>query len=316
MFSKIIQEIENEQIITICPHVGADGDALGSCFGFAELIKHKYPDKEVYVIGTPSNFNGEYFPHFDVVSDEVVKNSLFLSLDTANIDRVDDQRVKIAKKVIKIDHHPNREPFGDLLYVDDTKAACTEIITIIGQQMYGEGVKFPFDAAKYLYGGLITDTMGFSTSSSNAHSLKVGSFLVDHGLNMSEISYIFNSREADIYNYITKVRDAAIIKDKFLYAIIKKEVYQEAGIAFNDAKNCVSEFVRVKGLKIWSLFVETDEEGAEYKYQGSLRSRDCICNDIAVNHNGGGHTVAAGCRIASDEELAVILKELEERANG
>ena len=74
--------------------------------------------------------------------------------------------------------------------------------------------------------------------------------------------------------------------------------------------------MKVRGLTVWSLFVENDNPNDDYKYQGSLRSRDVICNDIAYNHNGGGHLVAAGCKIKDDEELEVILKELRERANG
>lgn len=315
MFADIIKAIEAEQIIVICPHQSPDGDALGSCFGMQALLKHKYPTKDVYVVGQPSKEEGEWFPKFDIVDDEIIKRSLFLSLDTANIQRVDDSRVATAKKIVKIDHHPNVEPFGDIVFVDDTMSACSEIITMLGKELLGEE-KFPLDAATYLYSGLFTDTMGFTTSNANAHSLETGAFLASHGLNLNQISYYFTSREIPIYNYITKVREAAVIDGKFLYAVIHKEDYQKAGISFDEAKNCVSEFVKVRGLKVWTLFVEHDDPNFEYKYVGSLRSRDVICNDIAYNHNGGGHLVAAGCKIKDDEELQQILKELNERANG
>ncbi|MBR3840667.1 MAG: bifunctional oligoribonuclease/PAP phosphatase NrnA [Erysipelotrichales bacterium] len=315
MFKDIIEAIEAEPIITIYPHTSPDGDALGSCFGFRELLKAKYPSKEIYVLGQHSKDEGEYFPCFDDVDDETIKKSLALSLDTANFGRVDEPRIKLAKKIIKIDHHPDREPFGDISYVDDTMSSCCEIIALIGKELYGNE-KFPYDAARYLYSGLLTDTMGFSTSNSNAHSLETGAFLVSHGLNMNEISYQLTSKDITIYNYITKVRSAAVIEGKFLSAVIKKELYQESGLSFDEAKNCVSEFVKVRGLTVWSLFVENDNPNDDYKYQGSLRSRDVICNDIAYNHNGGGHLVAAGCKIKDDEELEVILKELRERANG
>ena len=42
----------------------------------------------------------DYFPCFDDVDDETIKNSLALSLDTANLDRVDEPRVKLAKKIM------------------------------------------------------------------------------------------------------------------------------------------------------------------------------------------------------------------------
>ena len=314
MFTEILRTIEAEDIITIYPHVSPDGDSLGSCFGMAELLKVKYPNKKIYVVGKPSGDLCAYFPDFDEVEDDVIKASLALSIDTANLDRAIDERIKLSKKIIKIDHHPNREPFGDILYVDDEKAACAEIITLIGKELLGNE-KFPYDAAKYLYSGLFTDTMGFTTSAANTHSLEVGAFLASHGLDLNDISYCLTSKEVAVYNYITKVRDAAKIEGKFLYSIITKEMYESLGITFENAKNCVSEFVKVRGLKVWSLFVEVDDDTADYKYSGSLRSRDVICNDIAQKHNGGGHTVAAGCKIKDDEELQQILKELNERAN-
>ncbi len=315
MFEEIIKEIEKAPIITIYPHVSADGDAMGSCFGMKELIKGKYPEKEVYVLGQPHVDAGNYFPNYDEVSDEKIAASLALSLDTADLIRCDVQKINLAKMIIKIDHHPNVDPFGAIRHVDTTKSSCCEIIVELGKEMYGEE-RFPVLAAKWLYSGLFTDTMGFTTSSANSNSLKTGAYLANYGLNLNEIAYYFNSRDINGFNYVSKVRGLANIDGKFLYAVVHKEDYQSCGVPFDQATGCVGEFSKIRGLKIWAVFFESDREEDEHKYVVSLRSRDCTVNDIASLHHGGGHPVAAGCKIFTDEELEVILKELNERANG
>ena len=316
MFEHIIHEIEKANIITIYPHQSPDGDALGSCFGMKELLKYKYPNKEVYVLGLEGSIRDtSFFPSFDCVPIDTIKNSLALAIDTANIERVDEQNVRLAKKIIKIDHHPDREPYGDISYVDDKMSSCAEIICQFGRELYQEE-RFPLMAARYLYGGLFTDTMGFTTSSANAHSLETASYLASYGLNLNEISYLLTSRDYVNYNYVSQVRSLATVEGACLVAIISKDVYEKCGLQFDDATGCVSEFAKIRGLKVWAIFVEADDPTVRgFAYIGSLRSRDCIVNDIAYNHHGGGHTVAAGCKAMSKEELDEIISELKQRAN-
>lgn len=310
MFSEIIAKIKESTVITIYPHTSPDGDALGSCFGLKELLIHKFPNKEVYVLGENCNLNEEFFPKFDFVEDGVIANSLACVLDTANTERILDQRYKLAPFIIKIDHHPNVDPFGDIVLVDDTMGATCELITMLGQELYQEE-PFPKDAALYLYAGLTTDTMGFTTSSTNAHSLEMAAFLSRFGINHNEINYRLTSKSVPLFRFVSKLREVAVFEDEMIYAIVPASLYHEFGITFEEAKNMVSTFAGIQGIKIWATITEDDQfEKTGVKYAVSLRSRGVTINDVATNFHGGGHSVAAGAKLHSEEELPLILEQL------
>ncbi len=50
------------------------------------------------------------------VEDVFYQGALVIVTDTANSPRISDQRYQLAEKLIKIDHHPNDDPYGDLVW--------------------------------------------------------------------------------------------------------------------------------------------------------------------------------------------------------
>ena len=58
----------------------------------------------------------------------------------------------------------------------------------------------------------------------------------------------------------------------------------------------------------WALFVENGEnEAGETLYNGSLRSRTIIINDIATRFSGGGHRRACGVKQLTKTDIQTIL---------
>ena len=56
-------------------------------------------------------------------------------------------------------------------------------------------------------------------------------------------------------------------------------------------------------------FVVNDRRNNQIKV--SIRSRGPVINTIANRYNGGGHKLAAGCRLKTDEEVDNLLEELK-----
>lgn len=69
----------------------------------------------------------------DEIADEIYKDALVIVCDTANQERVSDRRFNQGKALIKIDHHPNDDAYGDLLWVDTTASSCSEMIVAFGK---------------------------------------------------------------------------------------------------------------------------------------------------------------------------------------
>ena len=109
MFDSFFEEVEHFDSIYIFRHVFADGDALGSTIWFEGVGQHNYPNKQVYALGKDSTI--DFFPKMDQV-EKKNPNSLAIVLDTANRERIDDQRYGECTKIVKIDHHPIVDEYG------------------------------------------------------------------------------------------------------------------------------------------------------------------------------------------------------------
>lgn len=113
LMNDIMKEIESNETIIIHRHVRPDPDAYGSQLGLKYYLQLKFPDKHIFAVGEEEaslNFIGT----FDHVEDNTYKEALVIVCDTANAPRVDDQRFKLGKKVLKIDHHPAVDQYGDI----------------------------------------------------------------------------------------------------------------------------------------------------------------------------------------------------------
>ena len=127
MKQQILEEIHQNNTIIIHRHVRPDPDAYGSQCGLAEILKASYPEKNIFVVGE-SEPSLEFLYKMDLVEDDVYQEALVIVCDTATQARVSDQRYKSGKRLIKIDHHPNEDKYGDLLWVDTTAGATSEMI--------------------------------------------------------------------------------------------------------------------------------------------------------------------------------------------
>jgi len=159
--SQIIDTIKQYDTIIIHRHVRPDPDAYGSQLGLKYLLQHNYPEKRVLAAGE-HDFTLDFLDFPDAVEDKDFEGALVIVTDTANTERVDDQRYLKGAKVIKIDHHPNDDAYGDIVLVDIAASSASELIYELFT--YGrdqEAWQLPTAAARLLYAGIIGDTGRF-----------------------------------------------------------------------------------------------------------------------------------------------------------
>ena len=125
-FKEVVDLIEKYNKIVVLRHSSPDGDAFGSSFGIATWIKDNYPKKEVYCLGK-EDYKNDYFPRTDKV--DVKGKYLCIVTDTAILSRCDGiEYYNKADKVVKIDHHPEVEKYGDVSIVDYKAMATSYMI--------------------------------------------------------------------------------------------------------------------------------------------------------------------------------------------
>ena len=183
MKKEIIRTISLYDTIIIHRHVRPDPDAYGSQCGLAEILRATYPEKNIFAVGTPEpSLAFLYTP--DVIEDPVYENALVIVCDTANQARISDSRYNLGDKLIKIDHHPNEDQYGDLLWVDTNASSTSEMIYelyLAGKEQ--AGWTLPTKGAELIYAGIVGDTGRFLFPNTTKKTLKYAGELIEYPFN-------------------------------------------------------------------------------------------------------------------------------------
>ena len=131
MYKQLLEKICEYDRITVFRHQRPDGDCMFSSLALSCFLKDNFKEKQIMIAG---NDVYDLFPYNEDVHDDFIRSSLGIVIDTSTLARIDDDRVKLCDYIIKIDHHPVVENYGDLNYVNDKAGAAAEILTEILSQ--------------------------------------------------------------------------------------------------------------------------------------------------------------------------------------
>ncbi|MGI8316801.1 DHH family phosphoesterase [Halobacillus mangrovi] len=303
----IAQSIKDFSTIIIHRHVRPDPDAYGSQGGLAEIIKGSFPDKQVLVTGE-SEPSLSFLAKMDEIPDEAYEDALVIVCDTANQARIDDQRYKKGKKLIKIDHHPEVDRYGDIQWVDTSSSSTCEMIYSFYLNSRDQGFAMNEKAARLLYAGIVGDTGRFLFPSTTEKTLSYAAELVnyefDRRLLYNEM-YKTPLHVAKLKGYI--LQNFTVHEEGYSTIRLSKEILDKHGVTANETSQLVGLLGDIEGILAWVFFVEEEDS-----IRVRLRSKGPVINGIAANHNGGGHPMASGAKAESWEETEQIAKELEQ----
>lgn len=156
----IIQTIKKYETIIIHRHVRPDPDALGSQCGLKAIIQATFPGKRVYAVGEEDE-SFHFLARMDDISDDVYEGALVIVCDTANTGRISDSRYDLGEQLIKIDHHPDHDEYGDIRWVNTGASSTSEMIYELYLTGKESGFLFNKAAARLIYAGIVGDTGRF-----------------------------------------------------------------------------------------------------------------------------------------------------------
>ncbi|WP_223591010.1 DHH family phosphoesterase [Neobacillus bataviensis] len=311
MKEKILETIEQYDTIIVHRHVRPDPDAYGSQGGLVAILQASYPEKKIYAIGQEEP-TLHFMRRLDVIEDEVYKGALVIVCDTANQERICDKRYTLGDKIIKIDHHPNEDPYGDLLWVETTASSCSEMIYEF--YLYGKdkGLKMNDEAARLLFAGIVGDTGRFLFPSSTEKTFTYAGELIHYNFSRTELfdkMYELDANIIKLKGYI--LQNFGLHENSVASVKLTKELLAEYDARPAEASLLVGILGDVKGIKAWVFFIEENDQ-----IRVRLRSKGPVINTVARKFKGGGHPLAAGASIYSWDEVSQVLKELEEVCKG
>lgn len=297
MLKKLREVIAQAPVITIFRHVHPDMDALGSQMGLQKALRKLYPDKKVYALGNETK-NGLVM---DEVEDDIIRDSLAILLDTSNADRIDDRRYRDAGTKLRLDHHVKVEDLADLDYVDDKASATAEILAKL-LEPYEIGA----EAAQYLYEGLTSDNIRYTTGNTRPESLRAGAWLMEQGADVVQCELDNHAGDYNNWLYEARVKEKACRKGDLLFAVMEENDYLSCGLDQSQAKDKVYCLSGIREITVWALFTR-NQDGT---YNGSLRSRHKDVRQTAMEFGGGGHVCAAGIKGLHSQDVHAIIEKL------
>ena len=305
--SEILAEIKTYDRIIIHRHQRPDPDALGSQVGLAEILRATFPQKEIYQVG--ETVEGlRFLAEMQIVDDKVYEGALVIVTDTANAPRISDDRFKLGEKLIKIDHHPNDEPYGDLVWVDTKASSCSEMITEFAL-MFPNELTLNTSAARLLYAGIVGDTGRFLYPATTARTLEIAADLRRYPFDASALNREIEQmpmKVAKLSGYL--YQNIQVDENGAGKVILSQELLSQYGIDDSETAAVVSLPGVIDEVLAWGIFVQQPEG----YYRVRLRSKGPIINELAKKHHGGGHPLASGASAKDLAEVAEIYDEIKE----
>ncbi len=307
---QILQKIKEYDRIMIFRHVRNDGDCVGATKGLKRILQLTFPEKEIYLIDKDTS---EYLaflgPEDEPVPDEMYKDALGIVVDTASEARISNKNYKLCKELIKIDHHIPLENYGDLIWVEEDRAAACEMIADF-YATFKDELKIDSEAATYLYTGLVTDSGRFKYEGVTGDTMRCAALLLDVGVD-TELLYARLYLEAFEYlkfkAYIYEKME--ITENGVAYIYVDKEMQEKFNLTLEQASACVGTLDSIRGAICWIVFIENGD--AEQSIRVRLRSRFVKINPVAEKYRGGGHACASGATLYGEAEIQDLLRDAD-----
>ncbi len=302
----IYKLIKKNDIITIYGHVNPDCDCYGSSLGLREILRTNFKNKKIYSLGYGSEALYPLLGQYDTVDDETIKKSLAIIVDCSETVRLMDQRVTMAKQIIKIDHHIESTPFIGYKWVDTNAIACAQMIVEFAQHFH---LKINQRAANLLYLGICTDSGRFRYAPTNSKTHRIVADLYDIGVNPKPMFDVLYQSDADYVKYqALLVSKFQMTKNHVVYCFADVSDYEKFNLTFDQVSKNVNVIGNIKGCPIWVLFTRSPEGTIRVEF----RSQGLDVQQIAKKYGGGGHKCAAGARLINQKDFSLAMQVVDD----
>ena len=307
---EILTKIKAYARILIFRHKRVDGDCVGASKGLKELIRASFPEKDVRIIDDErSDYLAFLGPDDEAVPDDFYASALAIVVDVADTERISNPKFSLCREVVKIDHHIDRTPYGDVSWVEDGRSSACEMIADF-YATFRDELTLTKWAATCIYTGMVTDSGRFMYEGVCGESMRLAGLLLDAGVDTEWLYanlYLktFESLKFTAYIY----EHMQITEHGVAYILADKAMQEQFGLNMESASAAISSLSGIRGCLCWIAFIETGD--AEGSIRVRLRSRFATINHIAEKYHGGGHACASGATVYSAAEMQSLLRDAD-----
>ncbi|MDR2091243.1 MAG: bifunctional oligoribonuclease/PAP phosphatase NrnA [Clostridiales bacterium] len=339
---KIADRLLKSQKIALICHINPDGDTVGSALALYRALTKLGKKADIFCSDEISDklkylpfsdrFNVNRETKYDVAAAIDCGDRGRLGLMSEIFDG--------AAAAVCVDHHKSNSIKCDDMYVDPLKASTAEIVYSLikmladdyekmrnkGKGLAEKGAEdsktlnsgkgaacdcaiqndgnglIDKDIATLIYAGILTDTGMFSYSLTSAETHKIAAELYGYGIAASDIAYnVFKKQAMSAF----LLAHRALAKTRFfmdgkigVVSFFLKD-FEETGSSPDHTEGLVNSVQTVEGVLAAIALTEIDPT----HFRVSIRTKTPVdAAAIAGEFGGGGHTLAAGCRLQGSYE--------------
>ncbi len=309
MYKSFLKFLEDKTKFCIIQAENPDGDSLGSAIALDYLIENykKEKNEEIEIslycpVDIPKYLR--YYTDWSRVENEFNwKADGYIIVDTAAeillSKLLDDPAIKNrlnTTPVFVLDHHETEDDlsFPHEKIIEPLPACCNLIYNIAKH----ENLPLEENSAKSLIYGILSDTLGLTSASTEAETFRVIADLLEIGnLEISELEEArreFMKKSPRILDYKADLikRIEYSLEGELATVHIPWDDISKYSDEYNPNVLILEEMRLIEGVKV-AVAIKTYPDG---KLTGKIRTSIPIADKIAGYYGGGGHPYASGFR--------------------
>lgn len=304
----VLARIREYDRIVIIRHQRPDGDALGSTHGLARILSLSFPEKKIIVS------NEDRSDHLAFMGTEETdpaavdyEGALGIVLDTAGLNRAANPYHEKLAEIVKIDHHIDVTPYGDVSWVEPERSSVCEMIAAF-QYTFRDVLKCDTRAASLLYTGMVTDSGRFKYMETSGETLSLAGYLLDFGVDKQNIYANLYLEDLEYFKFQSNVFDRMKITPAGVaYLYVDSHMQKYFNLTREQASNSVEFMNGIKGCLIWLAFIDNPDGTIRVR----LRSRFIAIDRLANKYGGGGHANASGATISEQAQMHALIDDAD-----
>ena len=317
LMTQIYEKLQAYDRILLFRHVRVDGDCVGATKGMKDIIQQTWPNKEVFIIDDERSGYLAFLGPDDETDDDMpigytrYENALYedalgVVIDVASPERVSNPKFVLCREIIKIDHHIDRDHYGDVSWVEDERSSACEMVAAF-YAAFQDRLKISKFGATCLFAGMVTDSGRFMYEGVKGDTMRLAGLMLDHGVDTETLFAHLYLKDAQTLRFTSWVYEhMKVTANGVAWILVDEATRLRFKLTHEEASNAVGYLSSIKGVLCWIAFIETKEN-----IRVRLRSRFMTINELAEEYNGGGHACASGATVYSREEMNALIGDAD-----
>jgi len=290
----IVERLRSARRVVVSSHERPDGDAIGSGMALTLALRARGVEARMAMCDVPPPYLRP-FPGVDTlwITREITERfDAAVIMECSSLERTGIRGLDLSP-VLNIDHHPGNGGYGAVNWIDESAAACGELVYTL---IHAIDAPWTADAATHVYLAILTDTGSFHFSHLTPRTYEVAARCVEAGADPQWIArthYDSNSMgRVRLFGAVLSAMTVAPSGRSVLLALTPA-MAAAAGGTYDDTEGLINFPLSVQEVQAVAFLKETATPG---DWRVSLRSKGATdIGAIAKAHGGGGHRNAAGC---------------------